>query len=87
MKFTEYAAESLEVKARFRSSNPRLAFLLEVGRYATIMALVIAVADLTPLTALEKTPPERLIFIGFVSFFMTLVEEVRLRLIGPQPSK
>ena len=34
----QYAVQSLELRARFRSSHGMLAFIFEVGRFAAVMA-------------------------------------------------
>lgn len=87
MSFSEYAAQSLELRRRFQSSNAMLAFIFEVGRSAAVMALVLTVLDLTSLSTFTGMPSKRVGLIGFLAFAMALLDVVRLRGIGSQATK
>lgn len=87
MSLSEYAQKLLALRAEFRSSNRRLAFLIEVGRYASVMALVLTVADLSTLTTFAAVPRKRLVFIVGWALLMAAVEAVRPHAKAPQASK
>jgi len=85
MSFSEYALKSQELRAAFLASHRGLAFVFEIGRFATIMALVLAVADLASFATFASTPGRRLVFIGAWAVLMAAVEAVRLHASAPKP--
>jgi len=75
MTLTEYAIQSLRLDRRLRESSRISAYAVEAFRSATVMALVVLVSDLTPLSVADESPEQR---IGFVIFFALLMPAVNL---------
>jgi hypothetical protein len=86
MSLTQYAARLLALRSEFRASNRATAFLLEVLRSAASAALVLSLMDLIPLFSLALSPGSRLAAIAAFAVIMPVIEEIRLRLIGPHAS-
>lgn len=63
MTISEYALKSLALRQQLRSSNRAVAFALEAGRGAAIMALLLSVTDAANLGRFND-PVRRLAFIG-----------------------
>jgi hypothetical protein len=82
MAFLEWARRSQALRRDTAQSRPTLFFLLEVGRHAAVMALVIVVADTTPWPFQQGSPWARVWFIGAWSVLMAGWSLVRQRLWG-----
>lgn len=78
MTFTDYLV-SERLRHERAQSRPLLFFLTETGRNAAVMALVLAVMDVTPLALRPGDARSRLLFIGVWSLFMAGWQLVRLR--------
>jgi hypothetical protein len=78
MIFTTYLV-SERLRHERAQSRPLLFFFTEAGRNAAVMALVLAVMDVTPLALRPGDAWSRLLFVGVWSLFMAGWHLVRLR--------
>jgi hypothetical protein len=79
MTFAEFRRQSRRSMKELARTQPRAAFLFDLGRHAAVMAVVIVVMDVTPLSLHADAPWVRLGFIGFWSVFMALVTRKQAR--------
>jgi hypothetical protein len=79
MTFAEYARRTKSLRSDTAHSRPRMFFLMEAGGHAAVMALVLIVADVTPLAFKSESPLGRLWFIGLWSSLMAAWNFWRLR--------
>ena len=86
MTSAEYAARSQVLLGALRDSNRPLWFVLEVGRRAAAMALVLCVADLVDFGIFPASPARRLGFLVSFAVVMTMVETA-IRPRAPVPTK
>ena len=79
MNFVDFRRQVRRSTNELARTQPRTAFMLELGRYAAIMALALVVTDVTPLALHAGTPWRRLAFIGVWSLLMALTTRTPLR--------
>jgi hypothetical protein len=70
MTFAEYRMSGIRQRTELAWSNARVFYVMEVGRCAALMALVLAVVDVTPFPYRIEGVWERMWFIGSWSVMM-----------------
>ncbi len=87
MTFVEYVRQSSRLREEMADRRPSLFLLLEIGRHAAVMALVLAVMEVTPLSLHADAPGRRIWFIGIWSTFMAVWGLWRHRAMRKKPDK
>lgn len=84
MTFTDYSRSSLHLRQQLARTNGLTFYLFETGRYAAVMALVLAIGDLSPWPYRLGQPTGRLGFIVVWSLVMAGLSFWRERRRKPQ---
>ena len=79
MKFMEYVRRSEGLRHETARTRPAHFLLIEFGRYAAVMALVLVITDVTPWSFRQEDPIDRVWFVVAWAGLMAGVSMMRLR--------